>query len=110
MWIEGKQYKSLNFSVLKDKLADKSKTQTYRTTFIPKFKIGEKIALTFKKEFLYFVIITEVYPVRLRFINEEEAKRDGFNSILEMQKKIMELNNNDDWDQWGFIIRWEGED
>ena len=103
--INGRTFKSLNFTVLRDKLERKEKKQTYRCAFVPKYGIGELIAITYNNEFLYFANITEIYPRKLGEITLEEAKMDGFESIEEFQKTIKKLNGVKDPDQWGFIIR-----
>ncbi len=107
MWIDGHNYKRINFTLLEEKLRDHSKTQTYRMLFIPKFEIGEIVAICFKKEFLYLAKIKDLYPKQLRFIHNGEAELDGFCSLLEFRQKIMELNNINSLNQWGFVIVFE---
>lgn len=108
--------KSIAFTLLRDKLVQKQKKQTYRLLFIPNFYPGEIIKIVFKhkgengktkkREELYQAKITEIYPKQLKDITLEEAQRDGFNSIRELQKGVMKLNNIKDLHHWGFIIRW----
>ena len=62
MRINGKSYKSLNFTMLEDKLRSKEKDQTYRVLFIPNFEEGEIIAITFKKEVLYLAKVLTIIP------------------------------------------------
>ncbi len=100
-------YKSLNFTLLEEKLLDDTKTQTYRTNFIPKYKIGEIIAIAFKKKFLYLAKVKGLYPKKIKDFTELEAKRDGFDSIAEFQDLIMELNKIKSKDQWGFITQFK---
>ena len=83
MIIDKINYKSLNFTLLEAKLLDDTKTQTYRTNFIPKYKIGETIAIAFKKKFLYLAKVKGLYPKKINDFTELEAKRDGFDSISE---------------------------
>jgi uncharacterized protein YqfB (UPF0267 family) len=109
--INGHNYKSLSFTILKEKLLSKEKTQSIRALYIPTYEIGEKIALVFKsenkkKEFLYFVKIEYIEPIRLCDISEKIAKRDGFNTIEECQQCIMKLNHCK-INQWVFIIQWK---
>ncbi|HEC92904.1 MAG TPA: hypothetical protein ENI51_07950 [Candidatus Atribacteria bacterium] len=99
--------KSLNFSLLKEKLLNNEKNQTIRCKFIPQFKIGEIIKITYQKEFLFYAIITHIYPKQLKDINNDEAKRDGFESKIECIKALKKLNNIKDLDHWCFIIRFK---
>ena len=103
MWIDGKNYKSLNFTMLEVKLKNQEKDQTCRTNFIPNYEIGEIIAITFKKGFLYLAKVKDFYPKQLKNITEKEARRDGFSSILRMQKAILELNKIKSLNHWCFI-------
>lgn len=107
IWIDGKLYKSLNFTVLEDKIDDRSKTQTYRTNFIPYYKDKEIVALTHKKVFKYFIRIERYYPKQIKNLTLEEAKRDGFESVKEFQNGIMKINNIKDIEHWGFIIQYQ---
>lgn len=111
MRINGQNYKSL-ITLLKKKLETQTKTQTYRLTFIPTFEIGEIVALTFKKEFLYFVKILKVYPKQIKDLTLVEAQLDGFNTVKEFQDKVMNLNSIKSKNRWGFIIvfkKWNGQ-
>lgn len=103
MWIDGKNYKSLNFTLLKDKLLSGKKTQTCRILFIPSYKIGEIIAICFEKEFLFLAEVTDLYPKPLSSLMLTEALKDGFGSIKEFQDTVMALNNINDLDHWSFI-------
>lgn len=111
MRVEGETMKSILFTVLKDKLLSREKTQTCRTTFIPKYEIGEIVMLKFKengiKEDLYPAKITELYPKQLKDFTPEEARMDGFESVKAFQDEIKRLNNVKSLNQWGFIIRWK---
>ena len=103
--------KSILFTVLKDKLLSREKTQTCRTTFIPKYEIGEIVMLRFKengvKTDLYPVKIMDLYPTQIKDFTISEALLDGFTSIKEFQDKIMEINKLKSKNQWCFIIRWK---
>ena len=100
--------KSLNFTLLEEELRSYKKKQTYRCIFIPNFYPGEIIQLKFKGKELYQAKVLEVYPKQLKDITLKEAKEDGFNSVKEMQKGIMKLNNNvKSLEHWGFFIKWE---
>ncbi len=107
MIIDKINYKSLNFTLLEEKLLDDTKTQTYRTNFIPKYKIEDIIAIAFKKKFLYLAKVKDLYPKKIKDFTELEAKRDGFDSIAEFQDLIMELNKIKSKDQWGFITQFK---
>ncbi len=112
MRINGENYKSLTFTVLKKKLLSKEKKQTYRMLYIPTYRIGETIALSFKdketdlKEFLYLVKITEIIPKQVKDLTLEDAKLDGFENVAEFQECVMDLNHKQ-MDNWGFLIRWD---
>ncbi len=110
--VDGKQYKSLTFTVLRDDLVNRKKAQTYRVLFVPNYGIGEIVAIVFKredksKEFLYLAEIMEIYPRRLDELTTEEAILDGFKSVNEMVEEIKRLNHIKDIMHWGFIIRWK---
>jgi len=119
MRVNGKNCKSLNFSVLEDKLRAKLKTQTYRTIYFPKYRVNEIIAITFKKEFLYLVRVTEIYPKQVKDLTIDEALRDGFESIIDFHAVLFDLNistknttlrkkkEKDYLEQWGMITRWK---
>jgi len=103
MWINGINYKSLNFTLMKDKLLDGSKTQTGRTTFIPKYGIGETIAICFNKIFLFLAKVINLYPKQIKDYILKEAKLDGFNSVKEFQDTMMEINNIKSKNHWSFL-------
>ena len=105
--INGKLYKSLNFTFLEEKIDDKTKKQTFRTNFIPYYKDKEIVALTFKKQFKYFIRILYYYPKQIKDLTLREALRDGFDTIESFQKGVMEINNIKDMNHWGFIIKYE---
>jgi len=111
MWVEidgiRKNYKSINFTHLKGKLLDGTKSQTCRTTFIPKYRIGEIIAISFLEEFLFLVPIENRYPAEIKDFTLDEAVRDGFGTIKEFQEKIMEINNIKYKDHWTFLTSWD---
>lgn len=90
---------------MKDKLLSREKKQTFRTTFIPTYDFGEIVHIKYKKEIIFDAKITNIYPKQIRDITLEEAQRDGFDSIKEFQKKIMELNKIKSLNHWGFIIQ-----
>lgn len=111
--VNGKNVKSLSFTLLREALESKTKRQTIRMLFIPGFIEEEEVAIAFKtdkvKEFLYMSRITEVFPVKLRDITLDIAQRDGFSTIEACQQALMELNNRT-LDHWAFVIRWDPED
>lgn len=111
------------FTCLKEKLLDESKDQTFRVIFIPTYDDmnNEVVNIDFKdedgkRETLYQAIITEIYPKRIKDVNLEEAKRDGFDSVEEFQEGIVKINfqkrkkkvDKDKYlNRWGFIIRFK---
>ena len=98
--------RSINFTCLKEKLLDGSKTQTYRVLFVPSVYPGDIVTLKFEKKPLLQAEITEVYPRRLGDLTPEEARRDGFATVEEMKDAIKKLNGVRDDRHWGFVIRW----
>ena len=108
----GKSFKAISFTLLKEKLLDRSKQQTMRMLFLPSYLEEEIVALVFKnkitkeKEFLLLVEITEIYAKKLRDVTLQEAQRDGFTSIEECQECLMELNNRK-LDHFVFLTRWK---
>ena len=99
--------KSINFSVLKEKLLDRSKTQTIRCTYLPKYKIGEVIQIKFNKEPIFEAKIIDLYPKQLKDLTLEEANRDGFDSVQALWDVLEELNGIKDLDLWCFVIRFK---
>lgn len=105
------RYKSILFTLFKDKLLDGSKTQTYRVNFIPIYEIVEIVKIDFKeglnRETLFLAEIIELYPKQIKDLTLEEAIRDGFTSIGEFQKGIMRINKVKSKNRWGFITRFK---
>lgn len=99
--------KSLNFTVLKEKLISGEKTQTIRCLFIPPFVEGEIIGIRFRKKLIFHAKITEIYPKKLNEITYEESIRDGFNSPYDCIKDLMEINNLKHANRYCFIIRFK---
>lgn len=102
--------KSILFTHFKDKLLDRSKQQTFRCIFIPTYEIGEVVDIKFKennvKTSLFEAKITNIYPKKIRDVTLREAQADGFNSIEDFRKGIMEINKIKSLDRWGFLIKW----
>jgi len=99
--------KSLNFTILESELRNKTKTQTIRTLFIPNFYVRDIVWIKFKKKRLYQVRITLIEAKRLKDITLLEARKDGFETIKECQKAVMELNGIRSLEHWSFIIQWK---
>lgn len=108
---------------MKEKLLDGSKDQTFRVLFIPTYDDmnNEVVNIDFKdedgkRETLYQATITEIYPKRIKDVNLEEAKRDGFDSLEDFQEGIVKINfqkgkkriiKDKYLNRWGFIIRFK---
>jgi len=107
MWINGVCYKTINFTLLEEELREEIKIQTGRTKFIPNYEIGEIVAITFKKDFLYLAKIIDLYPKQIKDFTLIEAKRDGFQSIEDFQNKLMEINDIKSKNHWAFITRFK---
>ena len=76
----------LGFTKLKDKLLDGSKTQTIRKPRKHPIKVGDKLFIYWKLrtkecEKLGEGIVTKVVRKQLWEINNEDAKKDGFEPI-----------------------------
>lgn len=117
MYINGIPFKSLHFSILRDKLVDMTKRQTYRLGYIRNDGLGDLIAIAFrlpddpetkkkKYEFLNVLWIVEAYyPRQVHDLTEEEADYDGFTFVEDFKKKLKELNPTMKENHWGFITR-----
>ncbi|MDH3324094.1 MAG: ASCH domain-containing protein [Candidatus Peregrinibacteria bacterium] len=104
--------KSIAFTVLYEKLKSREKTQTYRVLYIPTYEIGEIVKIDFKhedgrRETLYQVRISDIYPKQVKDLTLEETKKDGFDTINEFQATILKMHHLKSKNRWGFIIRWE---
>jgi len=97
--------------MLKEKLLDGTKTQTYRVLFIPTYEIREIVKIDYKenssRETLFLAIIKEIYPKQIRDLTLEEANLDGFDSIKNFQEGIMKINKIKSMNRWGFVIRFK---
>jgi len=81
--------------------------QTIRCKFIPAFEENEVIQIKFEKEPLFQVRVTEIYPKKINEINEREAIADGFESIDECIKCLLEINNLKSSNHFCFIIKFK---
>lgn len=105
--------KSILFTHFRNKLLSDEKTQTTRAIMIPRYKANsEEVYIDFKhenglRERLYIAKVLEYYPKKIKDYTLKEAKADGFNSVKEYQKGIMEINNIEDMNFWTFIIPFE---
>lgn len=99
VWIDGVNYKSLKFTMLEKELKERRKRRTFRTNFIPKYRIDEIIAIMFsdknseEDKFLYFAKVQEIYPKMIKEVNLKEAKEDGFRTLKAFKNAICEINN-----------------
>jgi len=118
MWIEidgvNRNYKSINFTLLRDELIDGTKSQTARTNFIPYFKQEKEkyeiVVIKFKGSPLFLVPIENYYPTWIKDLTEEEAKRDGFDDLEDFKRGLMELNKIEDSRHICIIIQWNPEE
>lgn len=113
--------KSLPFTHFREKLIDRTKQQTVRMWAIPGYMISDEILLRFKHsktniEPLFTVIVTELFPLQIKQIDEEIAIRDGFNSLKECIWGLASINGGiykranqlkpGFLEHWAFITRW----
>jgi hypothetical protein len=113
--------KSINFTVeeIIPFLIDGRKDQTIRMLFIPDYITGDKVKIVWRKKIdkntnrdkiLFIASITDIFPIQMKDITIEIAKRDGFKSIDDCKQKLADLNSKDSKkiDQmWGFVIRFK---
>lgn len=99
--------KSINFTMLKDKLLDGSKRQTIRTIFIPKYVEGEIVQIKFCKEPLFKAIIEYIQPFQLKNLDCYIAINDGFNNLDDMRRGLMTLNKGLKLEHWVFLIKFK---
>lgn len=99
--------KSINFTLLKERLLSGEKTQTIRCIYIPFYEKNETVLLKFKGDPILEAKITEYYPKKLKEITKEEAIRDGFKNRDECIKGLKEINRIKSAEHYCFIIRFE---
>jgi len=108
--------KSILFTQFREKLEDRTKQQTTRLIYIPRYHVQELVMLRFKEsEFciddLFIVGITELFPLQMKFATLDIAERDGFDSVTKYQEGLAEINhrkcNKAFLEEWGFITRWK---
>ena len=99
--------KSISFTHFEDKLLNDSKRRTFRVSFIPTYEIGETVNIAFKKDkvkkILFEAIIKNIYPKQIKDVSLFEAMLDGFDSVEEFRKGIMEINKVGSLNRYGFF-------
>jgi len=112
----GISLKSILFTHLRDKLEDRTKQQTTRIIYIPRYHVRELVLLRFKEsetriDDLFVVNITEIFPIQIKSATLDIALRDGFDSVREYQERLAEINhrkfNSSFLEDWGFVTRWK---
>ena len=99
--------KSINFTVLREKLIKGEKKQTTRCLFIPPYIPEEIVWITYKKIRIYQAVIGEYYPKKIQDLTTEEAIRDGFNTKEGYIEGLMKINNIKDPRRFCFVIPFE---
>jgi hypothetical protein len=108
--------KSILFTHFREKLLDRTKQQTTRIIYIPRYHVQELVMLRFKEseiriDDLFVVKITEIFPIQMKAATLDIAERDGFDSVREYQEGLAEINHrkfNDAFlEDWGFVTRWK---
>lgn len=112
VYYKGKQYKGIPFTVLKEKLLSKEKKQTMRMIYMPSYAENDIVAIVWKEkgekpEALYLVMVLWIIFKKLKDIDKYDAQKDGFNSIEECQKKLLELNKGKTLEHYVAITTWE---
>jgi len=106
--------KSLNFTVPGsfDMILDGRKTLTIRGLYIPTYRTGERIRLLDikrkdgEKIILReaFATVADVFPVQLKDITDDVARKEGFNDAKESKQWLRETYNlKDNKNQWLFV-------
>lgn len=100
--------KSLLFTHFEEKLLDLSKQRTFRCIFLPTYEVKEYININFKREngtikTLYPARVLKIYPIQIKNVGLHEAKLDGFDSVYDFRKAILEINKVKSLNRWGFF-------
>jgi len=87
----------LGFTKLKDKLLDGSKTQTIRKPRKHPVQVGDKLFIywmlrTEQCEKLGEAVVTKIEQKPLYRMNKEDAIKDGFNSIEELNDAFFQMH------------------
>jgi len=92
----------------KERIVDGTKTQTSMTE-VPdqKLKVGAQVHAAIWEPRIADLHITSVERKKLRYFNEEDAKRDGGCTLAQFKKRWKETNGQWDDDQLVYIIRFE---
>ncbi|HVP16848.1 MAG TPA: ParB/RepB/Spo0J family partition protein [candidate division Zixibacteria bacterium] len=92
----------------KKSIVDGTKTQTSMTE-VPdqKIKIGALVLAAIWEPHIADLHITSVERKKLKYFNEEDAKREGDCTLTQFKKKWKETNGQWDEDQLVYIIRFE---
>ena len=113
--------KSINFTIESHfpLLINGKKDQTIRMLFIPDYFVNDKVKIVARKKIpgsknldrvLFIALVTEIFPIQMKEITLEIARRDGFETINECKEKLAILNSKDmeRFDlMWGFVIRFK---
>jgi ParB family chromosome partitioning protein len=92
----------------KKSIADGTKTQISMTEVPdPGIKIGALVHAAIWEPHIADLHITSVERKKLRYFNEEDAKREGGCTLMQFKKKWKETNGQWDDDQLVYIIRFE---
>lgn len=99
----------MNFTKLIKKVLDKSKTMTTRNPRKRPLKKGDTLHVWVRFK-IGKATVTDINMKKIKDFTTEEAINDGFNSVEEYQKCIMELNNahpQDLFTQISYNPHWE---
>jgi len=92
----------------KKSIVDGTKTQISMTEVPdPRVKIGALVHAAIWEPHIADLHITSVERKKLRYFNEEDAKREGGCTLTQFKKKWKETNGQWDDDQLVYIIRFE---
>ena len=97
----------LGFTVLREKLLDGTKTQTIRLPRKRPFKVGDKLQVYWKLrtkqcEKLFDAIVTKVETKAIGDIDEEDAKLDGLDTVLDFRIAFFHLHQDIAMSDWPY--------
>ena len=92
----------------KQKILQGKKTQTSRTTIPdPKMKIGATVHAVIQEPRFADLRIVSIERKRLRYFNEDDAKKEGYDMLEEFKQKWQEVYEEWDESQLVYIIHFE---
>jgi ParB family chromosome partitioning protein len=92
----------------KEPILEGRKTQTSRTTIPdPKLKAGATVYASVREPHFADLRIVSIERKKLKYFNDEDAKREGYRSLREFKEKWQEIHEEWDEDQLVYAIHFE---